>query len=215
MPYSDSVLTKRKFSRGIRELTERDAELAGSVSKWGDPPFWIHPAGFPGIVFAVLSQQVSLESARATATKLQAVLGTLDSKRFLALSDSALRLAGFSRQKTSYIQGIAREITAGKLVLEKLDGMDDEKARQRLMRVRGIGSWTADTYLLFSMRRSDVWPSGDLALELAVREITNSLVLRGSKEIDKFALRWSPWRAVAARILWHHYLRERGRAVPG
>ena len=107
-----------------------------------------------------------------------------------------------------------RVILAGEIDLEVLQSMDDDDARQSLMEVRGIGAWTADTYLLFALRRADAWPSGDLALAKAIQELRGFATKPGPEEVDGMADHWRPWRAVAARILWHHYLCKRGRSAP-
>jgi len=189
----------------------QDPDLAQAVSRWGKPPFWTHAPGFAGIVLAILSQQVSLESAQAAYTKLENAIGSINPEEFLSLDDSALRAIGFSRQKASYVRGLAQEISASEFDLDDLEAMDNELARKRLIEVRGIGPWTADTYLLFALRRSDAWPSGDLALEKAIQELKVLATIPGSEDADRIAEQWRPWRAVAARILWHHYLCERGR----
>jgi DNA-3-methyladenine glycosylase II len=210
-PFSHPTLTDKTYYRGVSELTMRDSDLAEAVSRWGNPPFWTHTPGFPGIVLAILSQQVSLESARATFTKLETVIGSINPEKFLSLDDNTLRAIGFSRQKTSYTRVVAHKIMAAEFDLEDLESMDNDQARRRLMEVRGIGAWTADTYLLFALRRSDAWPSGDLALAKAIQELRGLITIPSSEEVDRIADHWRPWRAVAARILWHHYLNERGR----
>ena len=194
-------------------MCKADPDLSVIVSKWGVPPFWIHPPGFPGLVMSVLAQQVSLESARAAFGKLEKVLGEIEPRGFLALDNTILKAVGFSRQKASYVQGVAREIVTGAFDFAKLDAMDDADARKKLLKLRGIGPWTADTFLLFSLRRPDIWPSGDLALELAVRDLKNIPGPASSEEVNAIAGQWKPWRAVAARILWHGYLSERGRGA--
>ena len=204
-------LTKRTYHAGILELSALDNDLAWVVSRWGYPPFWIHPPGFSGIVLSILSQQVSLESAQATFFKLENSIGLVKPEEFLSLDDDKLLAIGFSRQKASYVRGIAQEIIAEELDLVDLEYMDNDQARTRLMELRGIGPWTADTYLLFALRRSDAWPSGDLALEKAVQEVRGLTTILGTKEVDRIANKWKPWRAVAARILWHYYLNVRGR----
>jgi len=188
-----------------------DSDLAHVVSTFGNPPFWTHAPGFPGVVIAILAQQVSLESAQAAFTKLGNAIGSISPEGFLSLDDDALRTIGFSRQKASYVRGVAQGIMAGQIDLQDLESMDDDEARKRLMEVRGIGAWTADTYLLFALRRPDAWPSGDLALAKAIQEIKGLATTPSSEEVDGIADHWRPWRAVAARILWHHYLSERGR----
>lgn len=205
------ILSDRTYYVGISELSARDSELAAVVSKWGNPPFWTHPSGFPGIVIAILSQQVSLESAQATFTKLENSIRSINPEEFLALDASKLLALGFSRQKASYVRGVAEEMMVGELDWDDIESMDNEQARTRLMSLRGVGPWTADTYLLFALRRSDAWPSGDLALEKAIHEVRGLSTILSTEEVDKIAASWMPWRAVAARILWHHYLKERGR----
>ncbi len=205
------TLTDATYLRGISQLSARDSALAGILSRWGNPPFWFHTPGFPGIVNAILAQQVSLESAQATFSKLENALSLVDPAEFLTLDDDTLRTIGFSRQKAGYVRGIANGILAGEIDLKAVQSMENDKARQSLMMVRGIGIWTADTYLLFALRRADVWPSGDLALAKAIQELRGWKALPDREMVDRLAEDWRPWRAVAARILWHHYLCERGR----
>ena len=205
------TLTDETYLRAVSVLCMKESSFASVVSKWGNPPFWTHSSGFPGIVIAILAQQVSLESAKAAFTKLEDVSGAFNPDAFLSLDDDTLRAIGFSRQKASYVRGVARGIMAGEIDLEALESMGNADARKSLMELRGIGAWTADTYLLFSLRRADVWPSGDLALAKAIQELRGLATTPGSEEVDGIAGRWRPWRAVAARILWHQYLCERGR----
>ncbi len=209
---SQQTLTDKTYQQCISDITKRESDLAEAVSRWGNPPFWVHTPGFPGIVIAILSQQVSLESAQATFSKLENAIDSINPEKFLSLDDNTLRKIGFSRQKASYVRGLASEIMVGDFDLEDLQAMDNNQARKRLMEVRGIGAWTADTYLLFSLRRSDAWPSGDLALAKAIQELRRLVKIPSYEEVDRIADHWRPWRAVAARILWHYYLNERGRA---
>jgi DNA-3-methyladenine glycosylase II len=207
----DKALTQNSYEDGIAELVTRDKGLAAIVLKWGKPPFWTHTPGFPGIVLSILSQQVSLESAQAAFTKLEAEIGPIGATAFLSLGDTKLREIGFSRQKASYVRGVAQAMTTGELDFGVLETLDDDQIRQKLMEIKGIGRWTADTYLLFALRRSDAWPSGDLALAKSIQEVKGLANVPGFDEVDRIAHSWKPWRAVAARILWHSYLSERGR----
>lgn len=205
-------LDEKTFAQALSELCNRDPALAAIVSKWGEPPFWVHKPGFPGLVIAILSQQVSLESANATFAKLKKVLGTLSPDAFLTLDDDTLRKAGFSRQKASYVRDLAANLINKALSFDALESMTDEDSREALTSIRGVGSWTADTYLLFALRRPDAWPSGDLALAKAIQELEQLEVMPDWDAVDQHAEAWRPWRAVAARILWHHYLCVRGRS---
>ena len=208
-----NTLTEETYHQSVIELSMKDSALADVVSRWGHPPFWTHAPGFAGIVIAILAQQVSLESARAAFTKLENAICSVNPQEFLSLENDTLKAIGFSRQKASYVRGLAHGIMAREFDLAALASMDNDDARKRLMELRGIGAWTADTYLLFSLRRPDAWPSGDLALAKAIQELRGLATAPCSEEVDKMANRWKPWRAVAARILWHHYLCERGRAA--
>jgi len=192
-------------------LCKRDRRFARIVAQWGPPPFWTHPSGFPGITLAILAQQVSLESAQAAFRKLQRAIHTVTPAAFLSLDAVALRAIDFSRQKASYVRGIAVEINAGRISFDSLRRMDDAAARARLLQLRGVGRWTADTYLLFALRRADVWPRGDLALEIAVTELTGAPMRLKGDAVDRIVREWMPLRAVAARMLWRHYLKQRGR----
>jgi len=205
------VLTEHSFYLGVSQLTARDPGLAQIVAQSGNPPFWTYPPGFPGITLAILGQQVSSESARATFGKLENALSAVTPDAFLGLSDVALRGIGFSRQKASYVRQIASDLVAARIDLEALERVDDAKARARLMQLRGVGRWTADAYLLFALKRPDAWPSGDLALEVAVSELRGHPVRLATDAVDRIATDWSPLRAVAARMLWCHYLQQRGR----
>jgi len=204
-------LTEDTFATGIRGLVERDSRLAAAVARWGDPPFWTHEPGFPGLVLEILSQQVSLASADAAYAKLAQHIGAILPEDFLTLDDATLKAIGFSRQKAGYVRGLARAIADGELDLAAIGQMDDAAVRAALLPIKGIGPWTVDCYLLFALRRPDVWPTGDLALVKAMQEVLGLAEVPSYPEADVIAEAWHPWRAVAARILWHAYLSARGR----
>jgi len=210
-----AALTPASFPLAVERLALADPVLAGVVERWGPPPFWRHPDGFAGLVHAILAQQVSLESAVAAFGKLEGELGAVEPEPFLTLDEARLRRVGFSRQKAAYARGLAEAIVAGTLDLTELDTAPDADVRGALMQMRGIGRWTADVYLLFALRRPDAWPSGDLALAVAVQELWGQPTRPGWDELDAFAERWRPQRAVAARFLWHDYLSRRGRLAVG
>lgn len=213
MSLPPAALTDAGYDVAVDVVTARDPVLAGVVRRWGRPPFWRHPEGFAGLVHGILAQQVSLESAVAAFAKLQRALGEVAPEPFLTLDDDRLRAIGFSRPKAAYARGLAEAVTSGRLDLARLDAAPDDEVRAILTEVRGIGRWTADAYLLFALRRPDAWPSGDLALAKAVRELWSSPEPLDWDALDAFAERWRPQRAVAARILWHDYLSRRGRGA--
>jgi DNA-3-methyladenine glycosylase II len=122
------------------------------------------------------------------------------------LSDAELKAVGFSRQKAAYGRGLAHTLLDGRLDLSSLANLDDAAAKSRLMAVKGIGSWTADIYLLMVLRRPDTWPSGDLALASALQRVKRLRSQPTPERLERAGRSWKPWRAVAARILWHYYL---------
>ncbi len=200
------ILTAAALARGVNELAGRDAVLGGIVGKFGAPPLWARQPGFPALLRIILEQQVSLASAKAAFDRLVAAASPLTPESFLLLDDVALKKIGFSRQKTSYGRHLALAIHSGTLDLNWLRKLEDASVREELMKVKGIGAWTADIYLLMALRRQDVWPSGDLALAVATRRALSLGVLPSPAQLEKIGERWRPWRAVAARILWHLYL---------
>lgn len=194
------------MTKGLRDLARRDQDLALIHERWGAPPMWPRAEGFASLVHTILEQQVSLASALAAFERLNAAAAPLSPERFLEFDDDALRRIGFSRQKTGYVRHLARELIAGKLDLVALRRMDDERARAELMKIKGIGAWTADIYLLRALMRADVWPAGDLALAVALREVKGLAARPTPPKLEAAAEGWRPWRAVAARLLWSHYL---------
>ena len=198
-------LTQHSLLRATRDLATRDPDLAAVVDTYGPPPLWAREPGFHTLIHIVLEQQVSLASARAAYDRLVAATGRLVPERFLVLSDAALKSVGFSRQKAAYGRGLAQAILDGRLDLTSLASLDDAAAKSRLMTVKGIGSWTADIYLLMVLRRPDTWPSGDLALASAVQRVKRTRSLPTPERLARLGKAWQPWRGVAARILWHYY----------
>lgn len=205
------ALDAATYVAAVERLATADPVLGGVATRWGPPPFFRHPQGFGGLVHGILAQQVSLESAAAAVAKLEAALGRVTPAAFLALDDVALRAIGFSRPKAAYARGLAGAIAGGALDLDELDAAPDDDVRRALLGHRGVGPWTADVYLLFALRRPDAWPRGDLALAVAVQELWDLPQRPSWDQLDAFAERWRPQRAVAARFLWHDYLSRRGR----
>jgi DNA-3-methyladenine glycosylase II len=205
-------LTEQRFRRTVRELGARDEVLAAIVDRHGVPEFWSRPGGFATLLLLILEQQVSLASARAAFNRVDARVGGVTPETLLTLSDAELREDGFSRQKTRYARVLAGAIVSGELDLEAVERLDDATARAALVALPGIGPWTADVYLLSALRRPDTWPVGDLALQEAARGVLALDVRPSPAELETIGERWRPHRATAARLLWHHYLAERGRA---
>jgi DNA-3-methyladenine glycosylase II len=199
------------LARGVRELSKIDEDLARLARENGQPFMWAREPGFATLVLIILEQQVSLASARACFDKLLALAPRLTPRAMLALDDASLRAAGFSRQKALYCKLASRSILEGRIDLEALEALDDDEVRSSLVALKGVGPWTAEIYLLRALGRRDAWPAGDLALQLAAREVKRLDARPTAAELDLLAERWRPWRSVAARLLWGHYLKRRER----
>jgi DNA-3-methyladenine glycosylase II len=190
----------------VRDLTDRDPALARVVQRFGCPPLWAREPGFPTLLHIILEQQVSLASARAAFDRLRAAANPLTPERFLTFSDDELKAIGFSRQKTGYGRLLAQALLSGEVDLARVADLEDEQAMAELTRLKGIGPWTAHIYLLMALGRPDVWPVGDRALAVAAQRALDLSAVPSAAELEAIGQQWRPWRAVAARILWHYYL---------
>jgi DNA-3-methyladenine glycosylase II len=207
-------LTEETVHQYAAELARLEMRFQSVLDRLGTPPLWKREPGFSTLVLIILEQQVSLASARAAYNRLLEICPVLTPETFLSQGDEALRQAGFSRQKTGYCRGLAQAIIDGQLDLPGLEGKDDETVRRELIAVRGIGAWTADIYLLMVLRRPDIWPVQDRALAVAVQRLWERPDTPTAAELAQMGEAWRPYRAVAARLLWHHYLNN-GRSTNG
>jgi DNA-3-methyladenine glycosylase II len=202
-------LNKRSLARAARELAERDPGLARLLRDDGAPPLWDRPQGFPTLVQIILEQQVSLISAAAMYRRLRERIAPFTPARFLELGERFLRELGVTRQKASYCIHLARAIDEGSLDLEALNGMEDREVADALVTLKGIGPWTAMIYLLMAMGRPDIWPTGDIALAAGIKRLKRLKELPSRERQLAYAVKWRPWRSVAARMLWQRYLKEK------
>jgi len=199
-------LSNELLISAVDTLIAQDPDLAGVIARFGYPPLWPREPGFPTLLKLILEQQVSLASAQAAYDRLLGVVGALTPQRLLALDDETLRAVGFSRQKARYARLLAEAVLSGSLDVDALPHLDDESVRAELQKITGIGPWTAEVYLLMALLRPDVWPRGDIALATAAQQVKGLPSRPSQTELHDLAEQWRPWRAVAARILWHHYL---------
>jgi DNA-3-methyladenine glycosylase II len=206
------ALTTASLSRAARILAKADHDLAAILERHGPPPLWARRPGFTSLLRIILEQQVSLASARSTFERVRTRVSPLTPEGLAALGQRRLRALGVTRQKASYCRGLAREIVQGSLDMGGLSRMDDDAVRAELTAVRGIGPWTADIYLLMALRRPDVWPSRDLALAAAAGRVKRLRRSPSPERLTRLAEAWRPYRSVAARMLWQHYLAERSRS---
>jgi len=188
-----------------------DFNMAFVYKTYGTPPLWDRPEGFSTLLHIILEQQVSLASAKACFDKLTFRVAHVSPQNLLTLSDSELKTAGFSRQKTAYVRLLTEAVLEKRIDLENLKNLTDAEVKSELIKLKGVGEWTSDIYLLMAMLRPDVMPKGDLALHIAYQKLTGAEHRPGSEEFLLTAEKWKPYRSVAARLLWHFYLSEKVR----
>jgi DNA-3-methyladenine glycosylase II len=201
------------LAHGVRVLAAVDPDLAAVVERHGPPPLWRREPGFETLVRIILEQQVSLASGRAAYDRLARAVGSVSPTSLAATDQGTLEGAGLTRQKARYLRELGAAAATGVLDIDGLAARDDATVRSALCAIRGIGPWTADVYLLMALRRPDVWPAADIALATAARQVKRLAERPDPVAMERLAEPWRPWRAVAARLLWHAYLEERGRST--
>ncbi len=199
-------LDRSGLAWATRALCQRDPRLAEVVRRFGAPPLWGRQPGFRTLVRIILEQQVSLAAARTMYLRLASATGALTPESLARLGVDGMRGLGFTRQKSAYCHELALRLVAGDLDLGAVARADDESGRRRLLEVRGLGPWSVDIYFLMALRRPDIWPHGDLALAESARRLGLTRGRAEPERLNRIAEQWAPWRAVAARILWHFYL---------
>lgn len=197
--------------RGLDALTARDADLARAAAVAGPLPWRRRAPGFAGLLQAVVSQQISGQAAGAIWRRLCAHAGALAPATLLTLADVELRAIGLSRPKIAHARALAAAFLDGRLSEAGLAQMSDDAAIAAISAVRGLGVWSAEIYLLFALERPDVFPADDLALAAATARLKNLPTRPTPVALRSLAESWRPWRALAARLLWHYWRQQTGR----
>ncbi len=161
--------------------------------------------GFEGLVRLICEQQLSVASAKAIFDRLAKIVSPFEAKKFLKVSKKDLQKTGLSRQKIDYCTGLANECISGNLDFNALHKMDDEALSKELCKVKGIGKWTADCYMLASLKREDIWPVGDLGLQISVQKLKKLPKRPSETELEEISLKWKPYRTLVANMLWNSY----------
>lgn len=198
-------IDRERLCASLDALAGIEPAFAGALARAGYPEPRISDPGFVTLLRAIVGQQVSIKAAASIWAKLDAATGgAADPVRVARTSVEDLRAAGLSGQKIAYAKSLAEEVLSGRLDFERLPE-DDEDAIARLVQVKGIGRWTAEIYLLFAEGRGDVWPAGDLAVQIEIARILGLEEERPSeKAIRALAEPWRPHRGAAAVFAWHH-----------
>ena len=215
--YKMSIQTfdSSNFQKICNKLCRIDKELNSVIKQHGHPPMWTRPATFQTLILFILEQQVSLASAYAAFKKLKEKIGYVTPSKILSLTDAELRSCYFSRQKIIYARELAKAVQSKQLRLHKFSNAHEDEIRVELKKIKGIGDWTVDVYLMHSLQRSDLFPLGDIALVNSLKE-TKQLDPGVTRE-DMLAIAepWRPYRTIASMILWHSYIQKRGIKLQG
>lgn len=207
-------LDNETFSQACDLLAGEDMALAAALAAHGMPEFWHRKPGLATLVWLILEQQVSLESGAAMYRRLDETTGGISARSLAHLGPDGMRSIGVTRQKSRYLTELATRVIEGEIDLRAMTATSWREARGTLLSVKGIGPWTADAYLLSALRVPDMWPVGDRALQVGVAEVLGMSAIPDEEELEVIAEPWRPVRAVAARIIWHAYLTDRGRVEP-
>jgi DNA-3-methyladenine glycosylase II len=198
-------LSAEQLRAGLDALAVIEPRFAAAIAQVGYPEPRIRPRGYETLLRTIVGQQVSFKAAAAVWNRLEAQLGAADQpEALLACSDEALRACGLSRQKQGYARSLAGLVASGTLDLHNLPP-DDETAIAQLIQIKGIGRWSAEIYLLFAEGRPDIWPAGDLAVQIDVGTIMQLGERPDEKQVRKIGEAWRPHRGAAAIFAWHHY----------
>jgi DNA-3-methyladenine glycosylase II len=198
-------LSAEQLRAALDILAGSEPRFAAAIDRAGYPPPRIRPRGYATLLRTIVGQQVSTKAAESVWRKLEGIVGSLDDPgNIVRATDEQLREAGLSRQKASYARSLADEVTTGRLDLDNLPA-DDEEAVAALVRIKGIGRWSAEVYLLFAEGRPDIWPAGDLAVQIEIGRILGHAERPSEKLTREVADAWRPHRGAAAIFAWHHY----------
>lgn len=202
------------FIEAVELLTDEDDSIAAAINKFGVPRFWARQPGLPCLVLLILEQQVSLESGAAMYRRLDEAADGVTADTLVRIGVDTMRSIGITRQKAGYLHSLADLVATGVFDVEELATLPAHEARSALVALKGIGPWTADAYLLSALGHPDVYPVGDRALQVGVKEVLGMGNVPDEEQLAILAEPWRPIRAAAARIVWHSYLSERGRTEP-
>ncbi len=192
-------------------MAQQDSDLERILDNHGYPPMWTRANTFETLVHIILEQQVSLASALATLNKLRERVTIISPDNLLALDDATMRACFVSRQKAGYIRGLAQALNDKTIQLEALATMTNDAIRQTLVSLKGIGNWTVDVYLMFTLQRADIFPIGDLAAVNAVKRLKQLPAGTSKETILEISAGWQPYRSIACMMLWHYYLSNTGK----
>lgn len=198
-------MNQKQIKHDLDRIANIDCELAAALTLVGYPPPRQRPQGFETFLSTLVGQQISTAAAGAILKRLQILLPTMSAENLLALPEKELREAGLSGRKVEYALGLAQAIVEGRLVPQALADLDDQQAIAAITEIRGFGIWSAEIYLMFSLRRRDIFPADDLALQVGLQRLKNLPLRPTASQARKLIEPWAPWRSAGSLFLWHYY----------
>jgi DNA-3-methyladenine glycosylase II len=189
----------------FEHLSQTDPDFATALSLIQPLPDRTKPPGFRTLTEIIIEQQVSLASAAAIWKRMTSTIKPFTPQVLLTFDESTLRELGLSKQKATYCRALAFEIIEKRLILENLPNLDEQDVLDQLTRVKGIGRWTAEIYMMACLGHTDIWPAGDVALQTAMGHLKGHSERPTVEKMDKLAAPLRPYRTIAARILWRYY----------
>jgi len=191
------------------KLARKDKDLKAVIKQHGYPPLWGRVPSFATLIHIILEQQVSLASAKAAFLKLEAKIGHITPEKVLVLTDEEMKACYFSRQKIIYARHLANALITDKFSINKIVSLNDEALRNEMKKLKGIGDWTIDVFMMMALHRCDCFPTGDIALMKSIKEVKRLDNNTSKEEVLVIANKWKPYRTIAAFIFWHAYIKKR------
>jgi DNA-3-methyladenine glycosylase II len=196
------------MQESIPFLSQKDEVLKTIIADFGLPIIQKREEGFASMCHIILEQQVSIASAKAAYEKLVNLVGKVDPFNISNATDEDLRTCGISRQKTLYLKDLAQRVISMELDFSSLPMKSEQQIRNELIQIKGVGNWSIDVYLMFCMQSQDIIPLGDIAIKNTLIELYNC---QSDEEMLAISSNWKPFRTVASFIIWHYYLKKRGK----
>jgi DNA-3-methyladenine glycosylase II len=196
---------QKKLTHHLKQLAKLDSDLAQAIDRYGAPAPRQRPEGFETFLSTIVSQQISTAAANTIMNRVRATLTSLTPEGLDQVTDAALRAAGLSTRKIEYARGLALASQTGALSIDQLSSLEDAQVIEHITRLRGFGAWSAEIYCMFSLGRHDIFPAGDLALQIALGRLKGLEIKPTPKEARVMTQHWQPYRTAGALFLWHYY----------
>lgn len=198
-------MDQTRVSQGLEQLCQIDSDVKKALSQLEPIVFAENPKGFEAFLSTIVSQQLSTKVADIIMGRLVTLMEEVSAERLMQLSEQQLRDVGLSFRKIEYAKGLAASVLDGSFDIDGLNQLDDEGAIKAITQLRGLGLWSAEIYLLFSMGRQDIFPADDLGLLVAIGQLKGLKDRPTAKQARELVKHWSPWRSVGSLFLWRYY----------